>query len=363
MGRRRSPLPSRSPSSRRRCRLLPRPPPPPPPPEPVKPPPRVELRDNKIEFKEKIQFDVNKATIKPESDSLLHDIAEVIKQNPQVLVISIEGHASAEGLASQNKKLSDDRSKSVREHLIKKEGIDAARLTAKGWGIEKPIAPNDTEENREKNRRVEFLVTKQDVTRTKVEIDPTTGKEKVIDSKTHTDVKAEDPAPTDDKNKANPKKPQGPAEDPEEARGSEMMKTIVTAVLGAALLAGCGSARTPEAYRDDTGSVLAAKNDGIKACYDGVIKTNPTAGGKVTVKFTVETEKGTIGEVMVDKANTTAPDPVSECVIANISTGLALNPVDANKGEGTWVYDFQPPAPVGPAMPAPAPAPSTPNPG
>ena len=53
------------------------PPPPPPPPqkEEPKPPPRVELRDNKIEFKEKIQFEVNKATIKEESYSLLHDIA------------------------------------------------------------------------------------------------------------------------------------------------------------------------------------------------------------------------------------------------------------------------------------------------
>ena len=78
------------------------PPPPPPPPPPVvkeepKPPPRVELRDNKIEFKEKIQFEVNKAIIKPESFSLLKEIADVIKKNPQVKKLSIEGHASAEG--------------------------------------------------------------------------------------------------------------------------------------------------------------------------------------------------------------------------------------------------------------------------
>src|SRR5262245_26672810 len=64
------------------------PPPPPPPPAPPppkeepKPPPRVELRDNKIDFKEKIQFEANKAAIKPESFSLLHDIADVIKKNP-----------------------------------------------------------------------------------------------------------------------------------------------------------------------------------------------------------------------------------------------------------------------------------------
>ena len=160
----------------------PPPPPPPPPPkqEEAKPPPRVELRDNKIEFKEKIQFDVNKATIKEVSFGLLKDIADVIKKNPQVKKISIEGHASAEGDAKANKKLSDDRAKSVMQYLIDKEKVDKNRLTAKGWGIEKPIGDNNTEEGREKNRRVEFLVVEQDVTQKKVEIDPATGKERVV---------------------------------------------------------------------------------------------------------------------------------------------------------------------------------------
>jgi outer membrane protein OmpA-like peptidoglycan-associated protein len=166
------------------------PPPPPPPPvakeEPPKPPPRVELRDNKIEFKEKIQFEVNKAIIKEESFSLLHDIGEVIKTNPHLKKISIEGHASAEGDPKRNKKLSDDRSKAVLEFLAKKEGIEAARMTAKGWGVEKPIAPNDNEDGREKNRRVEFLVLEQDVTAKKVEIDAATGKERVVDEKKET---------------------------------------------------------------------------------------------------------------------------------------------------------------------------------
>jgi OOP family OmpA-OmpF porin len=166
------------------------PPPPPPKEEPPKPAPRVELRDNKIDFKEKIQFEVNKAIIKEASFSLLHDIAEVIKKNPQVKKISIEGHASAEGGAAANKKLSDERAKAVVEHLVKKEQVDAARLSAKGWGIEKPIASNDNEEGREKNRRVEFLVIEQDVTQKKVEIDPTTGKERVVEEKKDT-VKAE----------------------------------------------------------------------------------------------------------------------------------------------------------------------------
>jgi outer membrane protein OmpA-like peptidoglycan-associated protein len=164
----------------------PLPPPPPPTPEPPKPAPRVELRDNKIDFKEKIQFEANKAVIKPQSFSLLHDIGEVIKQNPQVKKMSIEGHASAEGDAKKNKKLSDERAKSVMKYMVEKEGIDAKRLEAKGWGVEKPIASNDTAEGKEKNRRVEFLVVEQDVTQKKVEIDPTTGKEKVVEEKQST---------------------------------------------------------------------------------------------------------------------------------------------------------------------------------
>ncbi len=161
----------------------PPPPPPPPPAEEPKPPPRVELRDNKIEFKEKIQFEVNKATIKEESFSLLHDIAEVIKKYPQIKKLSIEGHASADGDAKHNKKLSDDRAKAVLDYLVKKESIPAGSLAAKGWGEEKPIADNNTEDGKEKNRRVEFLVVEQDVTQKKVEIDPKTGKEKVVEEK------------------------------------------------------------------------------------------------------------------------------------------------------------------------------------
>ena len=152
----------------------------------MKPPPRVELRDNKIEFKEKIQFEVNKATIKEESFSLLHDIAEVIKKNPHIKKLSIEGHASAEGDAKANKKLSDARAKAVMEYLVKKESIPAASLVAKGWGEEKPIGDNNTPEGREANRRVEFLVVEQDVTQKKVEIDPKTGKEKVVEEKKDT---------------------------------------------------------------------------------------------------------------------------------------------------------------------------------
>jgi len=159
-------------------------------PKPEAPPPRVVVRDNQIQISEKIQFDVNKATIKPESDSLLDEIVATFQKNPQIKKVSIDGFASSEGGAAFNKKLSDDRAKSVMAYLTG-HGVAKERVTAKGWGVEKPIADNSTEDGREKNRRVEFNIIDQEVTKTKVEVDPTTGKEKVVDTSTN-DVQSAD---------------------------------------------------------------------------------------------------------------------------------------------------------------------------
>jgi len=180
----------------------PPPPPPPPPPkkeEPPPPPARVEVRDNKIEIREKIQFDHAKATIKPESHDLLNEIVDVIKKNPHIKKISIEGHASSDGDAAFNKKLSGERAKAVMTYLIEK-GIPKESLQSKGFGSEKPIASNDTEDGKEKNRRVEFNIIEQDVTKKKVEIDPATGKEKVLETTSETAKKAEE-APAEEKKK------------------------------------------------------------------------------------------------------------------------------------------------------------------
>src|SRR5262249_40091732 len=121
------------------------------------PPPRVEVRDNKIVINEKIQFEYDKATIMPVSFSLLNEVASVIKKNPQLKKIQIEGHASSEGEAAHNQRLSDDRARSVMRYLVE-QGTPKERLLAKGFGIERPIADNATPEGRERNRRVEFNI-------------------------------------------------------------------------------------------------------------------------------------------------------------------------------------------------------------
>jgi len=189
------------------------PPPPPPPPEPAKPPeppPKVIVKDNKIEITEKIQFEVAKAVILPQSFDLLNEIADTIKKNPHIKKIAIEGHASAEGDAKRNLKLSDDRAKSVMAYLVEKGAVPAATLTAKGYGSSKPIATNDTDEGREKNRRVEFNIVEQDVTKKKVEVDTKTGKETVVEEKTSSEKKDLPAAPTDAEKKAPPKKKNTP---------------------------------------------------------------------------------------------------------------------------------------------------------
>lgn len=155
---------------------------PPAPPPPTAPPPQkqVKLRDNRIEIGEKIQFAYDKAEILQQSFGLLDELAKVIQENPHVQKISIEGHASDEGEEQHNLLLSKARAEAVRVYLIGK-GVAPERLSATGFGESRPLVSNSTPEGREKNRRVEFNITKQEVTKEKVEVDPATGEEKVIE--------------------------------------------------------------------------------------------------------------------------------------------------------------------------------------
>ena len=156
----------------------------------AKPPPRVEVRDNKIEIHDKIQFDYDKATIRPESFSLMNEIASVIHKNPQIKKIRIEGNASSEGSPQHNQKLSEDRARSVMKDLTE-HGVAAGELASIGYGADRPIADNGTDAGREQNRRVEFVIVEQDVTHKKIEVDAQTGAEKVVDEN-HEVVRAAD---------------------------------------------------------------------------------------------------------------------------------------------------------------------------
>jgi outer membrane protein OmpA-like peptidoglycan-associated protein len=102
-----------------------------------------------------INFDTNKATIKPESIGIIDQIAELMKSQPN-LKISIEGHTDSQGTPIANRPLSLNRAKAVIK-AVSDAGINPSRMTATGWGQEKPVADNRTEEGRAKNRRVEIV--------------------------------------------------------------------------------------------------------------------------------------------------------------------------------------------------------------
>ncbi|KIG17000.1 Flagellar motor rotation protein MotB [Enhygromyxa salina] len=154
-------------------------------------PPRVELRDDRIVIHEKIQFDLNRATIKPGSDSLLRELAALIQANPQVEQVSIEGHTCNLGSPEYNLDLSERRAAAVRKRLIR-EGVASSRLAARGYGLTTPLVPNSDELGRETNRRVEFRVVSQTTIARKVEVDAQ-GHEKVIEERK--DTVRDDPAP------------------------------------------------------------------------------------------------------------------------------------------------------------------------
>jgi len=134
------------------CALMPKPAPPPPAPEPVvKAAPVLK----KTIVLPGVNFAFNKADLLPGAQEILdRDVVPELKANPNLQVL-IEGHTDSMGSDEYNAKLSGQRAGAVWKYLVSK-GIDATRLQAKGLGETQPIASNDTEEGRAKNRRVEL---------------------------------------------------------------------------------------------------------------------------------------------------------------------------------------------------------------
>jgi OOP family OmpA-OmpF porin len=123
-------------------------------------PPRVVLTASSITIGEKVQFATGSAEILPVSHGLLDEVAQVLNDNPQIDLLQVEGHTDSTGTAAFNRKLSQQRAESVLKYLAGK-GVRAGRMQAKGFGPDKPIADNATDDGKEKNRRVEFNILKQ----------------------------------------------------------------------------------------------------------------------------------------------------------------------------------------------------------
>src|SRR5690606_16681836 len=102
-----------------------------------------------------INFDTDKSNLTAEGKDVVSEIAQALAQSAEVK-IAIEGHTDNTGDAAHNKTLSNDRANAVLNSLTE-QGIDKSRLSATGFGAEKPLVANDSEENKSKNRRVELI--------------------------------------------------------------------------------------------------------------------------------------------------------------------------------------------------------------
>jgi len=111
----------------------------------------------KILSLEGVNFDFDKATIRPESKPILDNAVRVLNENPSVHV-RVEGNTDSRGSEDYNLNLSQRRAEAVVAYLISM-GIDGSRLTPVGLGESNPVAPNDTPENMYRNRRVDLVVT------------------------------------------------------------------------------------------------------------------------------------------------------------------------------------------------------------
>jgi OmpA-OmpF porin, OOP family len=104
----------------------------------------------------RIQFETNKADLLPASFEILDEVASVMEQNQRIR-IRVEGHTDNVGKADYNQDLSTRRAASVRAYLTQK-GIAEERLESTGCGQNVPIADNATDEGKQENRRVEFVI-------------------------------------------------------------------------------------------------------------------------------------------------------------------------------------------------------------
>lgn len=120
-------------------------------------PARAAVVADRIEIREAVYFETGRDLIKPESFSLLDEVATILKERPELLRLRIEGHTDSKGSADANLSLSRARAESVRQYLITR-GVEAGRLEAEGFGESRPLSAAENEAAWSKNRRVEFVV-------------------------------------------------------------------------------------------------------------------------------------------------------------------------------------------------------------
>jgi len=123
--------------------------------------PLVVLEETEVALLQQINFGLDSAEILPSSFALMGQIADILRLNPELRSVEIQGHTDDQGTRQYNQQLSERRASSVRDWLIN-AGIADNRLSARGFGMDQPIVQGSSDEARARNRRVQFLISVRD---------------------------------------------------------------------------------------------------------------------------------------------------------------------------------------------------------
>jgi OOP family OmpA-OmpF porin len=124
--------------------------------QPEKPKPTFKVEGGQLRLPGPVVFESGKDILKPESDDVLTIVKQYLDAKPEITLLRIEGHTDTDGDDKTNQTLSELRSMAVARWLVAK-GTDCKRLIPVGFGEGKPIAPNDTPDNKAQNRRTAFV--------------------------------------------------------------------------------------------------------------------------------------------------------------------------------------------------------------
>ncbi len=122
--------------------------------------PGVVVKKNEIALRRQISFATGSDEILPNSEHILLEVADALLRNPDLELVEIQGHTDNSGARELNMRLSQQRAESVQRWLVQ-HGVESARLMAKGYGPTRPVAPNITQQNRARNRRVQFRIVRR----------------------------------------------------------------------------------------------------------------------------------------------------------------------------------------------------------
>jgi outer membrane protein OmpA-like peptidoglycan-associated protein len=122
--------------------------------------PNVVVTVKELKLKKQVHFQHNSADILPDSMGILEELADVLKSRGEIKRVEVQGHTDNTGTPEYNQRLSQQRAQAVVDALVRL-GVDSSRLEAKGYGQDRPLAPNTTDANRAKNRRVQVIITER----------------------------------------------------------------------------------------------------------------------------------------------------------------------------------------------------------